>query len=124
MPMFPCGIMVWKMRTVRIVVRVIRGADHKMVTRHSYFFPVLVTERRAKVFEATAQSQSRLRPGRRLCCLNFHGVDVRHATSLAFKDIKVGQVPKSRRCSSEPHKLSAAWAMRRPARVVLPRRFV
>jgi hypothetical protein len=44
-------------------------------------------------------------------------LDVRQATSSAFKDIKVGQVPKSRRCSSEPHKLSAAWAMRRPWRV-------
>ena len=31
----------------------------------------------------------------------------------AVKDIKVGQVPKSRRCSSEPHDLSAAWAKRR-----------
>jgi hypothetical protein len=29
-------------------------------------------------------------------------------------DIKVGQVPKSRGCSSEPHDLRAAWAKRRP----------
>jgi hypothetical protein len=41
------------------------------------------------------QSQSRLRPNRRLCCLDFHGVDVRHATSSAFKNIQVGQVVKS-----------------------------
>jgi hypothetical protein len=33
---------------------------------------------------------------------------VRHPTSSALKDIKVGQVPKSRRCSSERHDLSAA----------------
>ena len=31
-----------------------------------------------------------------------------------FKGVKVGQVPKSQRCSSEPHNLSAAWANRRP----------
>jgi hypothetical protein len=41
-------------------------------------------------------------------------VDVRHATSSTFKDIKVGQVSKSRRCSSKPHNLSAAWAKRLP----------
>jgi hypothetical protein len=32
---------------------------------------------------------------------------MRHATSLAFKSIKVGQVAKSRRYSSEPHDLRA-----------------
>jgi len=44
------------------------------------------------------------RQHRRSCC--FVGlVDVRHATSSTFKGIKVGQVPKSRRCSSEPAQL-------------------
>ena len=42
---------------------------------------------------------------------------MQHATSSAFKGIKVGQVTKSRRCSSEPHNLSAAWAKRRRWRV-------
>jgi hypothetical protein len=56
------------------------------------------------------------RPHRRSCCF-VALVDVRHPTSSALKDIKVGQVPKSRRCSSERHKLSAAWAMQRPGRV-------
>jgi hypothetical protein len=32
---------------------------------------------------------------------------VRHAAGSAFKGIKVGQVPKSRSCSREPHNLSA-----------------
>jgi hypothetical protein len=41
---------------------------------------------------------------------------VRHATSSAFKRIKVGKVVKSRCYSSEPHDLSAAWAQRRPWR--------
>jgi len=35
---------------------------------------------------------------------------MRHATSTAFKDMKVGQVVKSRRYASEPHDLRAAWA--------------
>ena len=61
-------------------------------------------------------SPSRLRPHRRSCCF-VRLVDVRHATSSTFKDKKVGQAPKSRRCSSEPHNLSAAWANRRPWRV-------
>src|SRR5262249_672447 len=34
MPMFPCGLMGWKMRAVRIVMRVVRGAAQKMVKRH------------------------------------------------------------------------------------------
>jgi hypothetical protein len=34
MPMFRCGLMVLKVHTVLIVMRVVRGADHKMVTRH------------------------------------------------------------------------------------------
>jgi hypothetical protein len=42
---------------------------------------------------------------------------VRHATSSAFKRIKVGKVAKSRRHSREPHDLSAAWAKRGPWRV-------
>jgi len=50
-------------------------------------------------------------------CLDLRGVDVRYVTSSAFKDIEVGQVPKSRRCSGEPHNLSAAWAKRRRWRV-------
>src|SRR6516225_11115940 len=83
----------------------------------SSFFPGIPSSRDCnfalKHLNRLKQSQSRLRQNRRLCCLNFHGVDVRHATSSAFKDIKVGQVPKSRGCSSEPHKLSAAWAERR-----------
>ena len=41
-------------------------------------------------------------------------LDVRQATSSTFKGIKVGQVLKSRRYSSEPHDLSAAWAKRSP----------
>ena len=61
----------------------------------------------------TEQSQSGLRTHHRSCCF-ARLVDVRHATSSAFKDIKVGQAPKSRRGSSEPHNLSAAWANRRP----------
>jgi hypothetical protein len=61
---------------------------------------------------AAGLKQSFARVGRVCRCL-----DVRNATRSAFKDIKVGQVPKSRRCSSEQHKLSAAWAMRRPWRV-------
>src|SRR5262249_44863765 len=35
------------------------------------------------------------------------------ATAATFKGIKVGQVATSRRNSSEPHDLSAAWANRR-----------
>ena len=42
------------------------------------------------------------------CCL-----DVRHAANPAFKGVKVGQIAKSRRYSSEPHDPSAGWAMRR-----------
>ena len=56
---------------------------------------------------AAGLKQSFARVGRVCRCL-----DVRYATRSAFKDIKV-----SRRCSSERHKLSAAWAMRRPWRV-------
>jgi hypothetical protein len=48
---------------------------------------------------------------------------VRHATSLAFKGVKVGQVAKSRRHSREPHDLSAAWAKRRFWRAFI-RKFV
>ena len=48
---------------------------------------------------------------------NGRCLDVRHHTSSALKDIKVGQDPKSQRCSSERHKLSAAGAMQRPGRV-------
>ena len=55
-------------------------------------------------------------PRCRLCCLDFHGVDVRHTTRSAFKDIIDRNVLKSRR-STERHNLSAAWAMRRPWRV-------
>ena len=36
---------------------------------------------------------------------------MRHATSSAFKGVKVGQVAKSRCYSSEPHDPSAGWAM-------------
>ena len=43
---------------------------------------------------------------------NGRCLDVRHTTNSAFKRIKIGQVAKSRRCSSEPHGLSAAWAKR------------
>jgi hypothetical protein len=49
-------------------------------------------------------------------CLDFHGVDLRHATSSAFKDIIDIKVLKSRR-SSERHNSSAAWATRRRWRV-------
>ena len=44
-----------------------------------------------------------------LCCL-----DVPHATSAAFKCVKVGQVVKSRCYPGDVHDLSAAWANRRP----------
>jgi hypothetical protein len=57
------------------------------------------------------------RPHRcRLCRFDFHGVDVRHATRSASKDIIDIKVPKSRR-SNEPHNSTAAWATRRPWRV-------
>jgi hypothetical protein len=46
-------------------------------------------------------------------------LDVRHATCSAFKAVKVGQVAKSRRYSSEPHDLSAAWAKRLPWRLFI-----
>jgi hypothetical protein len=74
------------------------------------------------IFRAEASATDRnsrnhdFNPNRRLCCLDFHGVDVRHATSSAFKDIMDIKVPKSRR-SGEPHNASAAWATRRPWRV-------
>jgi hypothetical protein len=58
------------------------------------------------------------RPHCRSCCLDLSGVDVRHATISTFKDIKVGQISKSRRRSSEPHNLSAAWANGGPERGV------
>jgi hypothetical protein len=54
---------------------------------------------------------------RRLCCLDFHGVNVRHATRSAFKDILDIKVIKPSR-SDEPHNSSAAWATRRPRRVI------
>jgi hypothetical protein len=41
---------------------------------------------------------------------------VRHTTSSTFKAVKIRQVAKSRRYSSEPHDLSAGWANRRPWR--------
>ena len=49
-----------------------------------------------------------------LCCL-----DAPHATSAAFKRIKVGQVVKSRCYPGDLHDLSAAWANRRPRRVFI-----
>jgi len=69
-----------------------------------------------KHLQSTEQSQSGLRTHRRSSCF-ARLVDVQHATSSTFKDMKVGQVPKSRRCASEPHNLSAAWANRRPWRI-------
>src|SRR5215469_8989037 len=39
-------------------------------------------------------------------------LDLRHTTPSAFKRIKVGQLPKLRSHSSEPHDLSAACAKR------------
>src|SRR5262249_55382305 len=53
---------------------------------------------------------------RHSCCLDFHGVDVRHATCSALKDITDIKVLKSRR-SNERHNLSAASATRRSWRV-------
>src|SRR6516225_9061019 len=50
---------------------------------------------------------------RTLACGEDRCLDMRHATSSAFKGVKVGEVAKSRRHSREPHDLSAAWAMRR-----------
>ena len=58
------------------------------------------------------QSQSRLHPNRRSCCLAPHGVDVRQTTSSALIGITVGQVFKSPGRSSEPHSFRAAWAKR------------
>jgi hypothetical protein len=40
-------------------------------------------------------SQFTARQYGRSCCLGLRGLEVRHATSSTFKDIKVGQVPKS-----------------------------
>jgi hypothetical protein len=37
-------------------------------------------------------------------------LDVPHATSPAFKHIKIGQVAESRGYSSKPHDLRATWA--------------
>ena len=55
----------------------------------------------------------------RSCCLDPRGVDVRQTTSSAFIGITIGQVPKSRGCSSEPHSFRAAWAKRRLWRVFI-----
>src|SRR5262249_14929069 len=66
--------------------------------------------------EAFATDRNSRNHHRRLCCLDFHGVDVRHATRSAFKDIIDIKVLKSRR-PTERHNSSAAWAMRRPWRV-------
>ena len=44
MPMFPCGLMVRKMRAVRIVIRIVRGADHKMIVRHVLLLLVFTTQ--------------------------------------------------------------------------------
>ena len=57
---------------------------------------------------------ARRKSGGSVALLNF-----RYAASSAFKDIKVGQVPKSRRHSSEPHDLTAAWAKQRAWRVFI-----
>jgi hypothetical protein len=57
------------------------------------------------------------RPKRGPSHLDLSGLEVQHATSSAFKGIKGGQVAKSRRYSSDPHDLSAAWAKRRCWRV-------
>jgi len=40
-------------------------------------------------------------------------LDVRDATSSAFKRVKIGKVAKARRYFSEPHALSTAQAKRR-----------
>jgi hypothetical protein len=70
----------------------------------------------AKHLQPAEQPPSRLRPHHRSCCF-VRLVEVGHTTSSTFKDIKVGQAPKSQRRSSEPHNLSAAWANRRPWRI-------
>jgi hypothetical protein len=41
------------------------------------------------------------------------GFDMLDAASSAFKGVKIGQIVEPRRYASEPHDLSAAWAMRR-----------
>jgi len=51
--------------------------------------------------------------------LEVRCLDVRRATSSAFKGVKLRQVAKSRGYSSEPHDLSAAWAKRRPWRAFI-----
>jgi hypothetical protein len=51
--------------------------------------------------------------GSRLRRLGVRCRDLRHATSSAFKDIKVEQVARARFYTSEPHSLTAAWAKRR-----------
>ena len=73
---------------------------------------IAISERPAVACRALSVSQNH-----RLCCLDFHGVGVRHATRSAFKDILDIKVTKSRR-SSERHNSSAAWATRRPWRVI------
>jgi hypothetical protein len=52
-------------------------------------------------------------------CRGCRCLDVRHATSSALKRIKVRQVAKSRRYSSDPQGLSAARAKGRPRRVFI-----
>ena len=44
MPMFPCRLMVREMGTVRIIMRVVGRADHKMIARH--VVPPDIAERR------------------------------------------------------------------------------
>jgi hypothetical protein len=46
-------------------------------------------------------------------------LDLRHATTVAFKRIKVGQVVKARCYPIEPHGLSAACAKRRLWRALI-----
>jgi hypothetical protein len=52
-------------------------------------------------------------------CRGCRCLDVRHATSPALKRIKVRQIAKSRRYSSNPQDLSAARAKGRPRRVFI-----
>ena len=92
----------------RLLIRANNHAIRLPVPHREYFA--------LKHLQRTEQPLSRLRQHRRSCCF-VRLVDVRHTTSSTFKNIKVGQLPKSRRCSSEPHNLSAAWADRRPWRI-------
>jgi len=87
------------------------------LARDKFTMSLIEPPRRTRQISSHLESGSIVATTRRPSCLDLRGINVRQATSSAFKGIKVGQVPKPRRCSSEPHSLRAAWAKRRPWRV-------